>query len=342
MQKEITSRGKLLDETGRIARPGYARAPLQEYNPENVRVYPLRGLNRLRLKEWDYYGITAPDFFFSATVSHIGYAGMIFVYYIDFVRKFCVERSITTPFGKGCELPLTSERGDVMFDHPGARISFIKKDDRRELSVWWKDFYEGDCEARITLYEPRQDSIVMSTPIGAKRFYYNRKINCLPAEGVVTVAGKRRALSRDSSMGCLDWGRGVWDYSSFWNWASASGLVPGAGAVGLNLGAGFGDLSAATENCFFIDGVMTKLEWVDIMYDPSAYMRAWYFTSRDGRLNLTFTPFFERVAKTNLLVIASEVHQMFGTYRGVLRTDSGREYRVEKLVGWAEEHRARW
>ncbi|TAL36756.1 MAG: DUF2804 domain-containing protein [Spirochaetes bacterium] len=342
MQTEITKREKLLVGNGRLTRPGYARSPLQEYNPENIRVYPGRALNRLRLKEWDYYGITARDFFFSATVSHIGYAGMVFVYFIDFAKGFCVERSITIPLGKGCDLPHSSEQGDILFENPGARLSFVKKGDRRELSVWWKGFHEGDCEANITLFEPRMDSLVITTPIGAKRFYYNRKINCMPAEGSVTVAGKKRTFSRKDAMGTLDWGRGVWEYSSFWNWASASGFLPGGGSVGLNLGCGFGDLSAATENCFFINGAMTKLDWVDISYDPSSYMRPWYFSSRDGRLNLTLTPFFERVAKTNLLVIASEVHQMFGTYRGTLRTDAGREQRIDGLTGWAEEHRARW
>jgi hypothetical protein len=37
-------------------------------------------------------------------------------------------------------------------------------------------------------------------------------------------------------------------------------------------------------------------------------------SSPDGRLDLEFTPFVERVAQTNVLLIASEVHQMFGRY----------------------------
>jgi len=46
---------------------------------------------------------------------------------------------------------------------------------------------------------------------------------------------------------------GIWEYSSFWNWASASGFLPDVRTVDLNLGKGFGGLGAATENCFFID-----------------------------------------------------------------------------------------
>ena len=65
-------------------------------------------------------------------------------------------------------------------------------------------------------------------------------------------------------------------------------------------------------------------------------------SSLDGRLDLEFTPFIERVAKTNLLVITSEVHQMFGRYRGTVITDEGEVIKMDGLIGWAEEHHARW
>jgi hypothetical protein len=61
-----------------------------------------------------------------------------------------------------------------------------------------------------------------------------------------------------------------------------------------------------------------------------------------GRLDLVFTPFVERVARTNLLVITSQVHQMFGRYAGWLRTDDGEIIQLDGLIGFAEEHHARW
>jgi hypothetical protein len=36
-------------------------------------------------------------------------------------------------------------------------------------------------------------------------------------------------------------GTRVWEYRSFWNWASASGYLPDGSTLGLNLGKGFGD-----------------------------------------------------------------------------------------------------
>ncbi|HNS02033.1 MAG TPA: DUF2804 family protein [Anaerolineae bacterium] len=57
---------------------------------------------------------------------------------------------------------------------------------------------------------------------------------------------------------------------------------------------------------------------------------------------MVFTPFMERVARTNLLIITSEVHQMFGHYAGQVQTDEGEMVTVKGLIGFAEEHQARW
>jgi hypothetical protein len=134
----------------------------------------------------------------------------------------------------------------------------------------------------------------------------------------------------------------VWEYQSFWNWASASGYLPDGRSLGLNLGQGFGDLSRATENCIALDGRVHKLDKVSFAYQSGEYLRPWHFTDNERRLDLTFTPFHERVACTALVVIDSEVHQMFGRYTGNVRLDGGQEVQVRDLVGFAEEHRARW
>ncbi len=63
---------------------------------------------------------------------------------------------------------------------------------------------------------------------------------------------------------------------------------------------------------------------------------------RRRRLALTFEPFKERVAKTNLGIIASEVHQMFGRYSGEAILENGEALHIRGLIGFAEEHRARW
>ncbi len=71
-------------------------------------------------------------------------------------------------------------------------------------------------------------------------------------------------------------------------------------------------------------------------------MKPWRFTDTDERLELVFTPFKERIARTNLGVIFSEVHQMFGKYNGRAVSDGGEVIEIKDLIGFAEEHRRGW
>ena len=162
----------------------------------------------------------------------------------------------------------------------------------------------------------------------------------LPVRGTIATGDQTVDVDAASSSGTLDWGRGVWEYRSFWVWASASGFLGDGRRVGLNLGFGFGGTSAATENTLILDGRIHKLAGVEFDYDPGDFMRPW--TMRSERVDLTFTPVVERRARTNLLVIRSEVHQMFGTYSGTMTDDAGARHSVDGVVGWAEEHHAHW
>ncbi len=71
-------------------------------------------------------------------------------------------------------------------------------------------------------------------------------------------------------------------------------------------------------------------------------MKPWKFTDTENRLDLTFTPFKDRLAETKLGIITSKVHQMFGRYNGFVVTDEGEKIEIRDLIGFAEEHHAKW
>lgn len=344
MQHEITEASALLDKEGRLVQRGWARQPLLDCNLENVSFYAVKLLQFLRVKQWDYYAVFTPTHFFSATVADIGYVGNVFVYLMDFARQWYHEESLLIPLAQGVKLPRNSTSGDAVFDNGKARLVFALAGETRRITVSWPDFDGGKgISADITLQHPAgHESVVMATPIGEKRFYYNRKVNCLPASGEVRYGGETIPVEAGRALGSLDWGRGVWEYRSFWNWASASAYLPDGRTFGLNMGEGFGDLSRATENAVILNGRVHKLEAIPFRYNPGDYMQPWRFVSSDGRLDLTFTPFLERVARSNVLVVTSEVHQLFGRYAGTVVTDEGETIRIEDVIGFAEEHRARW
>jgi len=344
MQTEIIQPGKLLNADGTLTTAGWSRQPYLDCNLEDVNFYSFKPFQHFRIKRWDYYAVFTPRQFFSATIADLGYAGNVFVYTVDFDTGAYHEEGLVIPLGNGIILPRNSTEGNAQFTNKQAGLEFVLDGHKRIISVTWPGFHDGKgIEAVITLdSQPAHESMTIVIPISEKRFYYNRKINCLPASGVIRYGNTEEKLSPDTCLGSLDWGRGVWEYSSFWNWASSSGYLPDGRTIGLNLGMGFGDTSAATENAIILDGRIHKLDQVSFNYNPSNYMEPWTFRDNQHRLNLDFVPFTERVATTNLGIIQSEVHQMFGRYQGSVVLDEGGRLEVGDLVGFAEEHHAKW
>ncbi len=347
-QIELTQPSPLLAADGQLTQVGWSRQPLLDGNLENTHFYALRFLQRFRIKRWDYYGFTTPDHFFSATLADLGYAGQVFIYLIDFTSGEYHEATLTLPLSRGITIPRNSTEGDSTFDNGKVQLAFRHEENARHISVRWPQFAGKGLIADVRLrLKPDHESMTIVIPMHSprnrsRRFYYNRKINCLPGEGHLIWGDDRIDFKPTDTLGNLDWGRGIWDYRSFWVWASASGFLPDGRTVGLNLGFGFGDTSQATENALILNGRLHKLGRVDFQYSAQNFKRPWKMSSPDGRLDLEFTPFVERVAKTNLLIITSEVHQMFGCYRGIAIADDGEVIKIDGLVGWAEEHHARW
>ena len=344
MQTELVKPGKLLSASGRLAKIGWSRQPLLDCNLENLAISPWKAVQRLRVKRWDYYAVFTPRRFLAVGIADLGYAGNVFAYTLDFVTGAFHEESLVVAPGKGLLLPRNSHKGNATFQRQSVRLDFKVEADERSLAISWPDFHDGvGLQAEIYLACPlHQESMNLIVPMHRRRFYFNRKINCMPAEGFMRYGDVYEELAPHICAGSLDWGRGVWPYRSFWNWASASGFLPDGRTFGLNLGSGFGDTSVATENCLVLEGRVHKLEQVTFQYDSKNYNQPWKFTDSQGRLSLEFKPFKERVARSNLLVVSSEVHQMFGYFSGNVTCTDGETIQLVDLVGFAEEHHARW
>lgn len=345
MQNELTLETSLLDDGGNLVQVGWSRQPILTPNLEKTAVYPriTRFLQFIRMKRWNYFAVFTHSRFFSATLADLGYAGNVFVYTLDFESGQLHEEGLVIPLSKGLTLA-NGTTGTSNYQGKGVRLDFQSSHQAHRIQVDWPAFHNGrGISADLLLGIPLEhQSMNITIPIPGKRYYYNHKINCLPASGILRYGDLTQDLRPESSLGQLDWGRGVWQYSSFWNWASASGFLPDGRTIGLNLGCGFGDTSSATENAIILDGRVHKLDQVTFEYNPKDYMQPWKFRDNHNRLALNFVPFKDRLATTHLGIIDSVVHQMFGRYQGQVTGDDGEEIPIHGLVGFAEEHHARW
>ena len=338
---EITERKNLLDANGNIAEPGFAKKLLPVYHKSDIRA------PKLRIKEWDYYLINNGRFALALTIDNNGYMNMNSVSLLDFEENINITKSPMKFFpGNDPTLPETSECGDVSMEGKGFSCIFKNPGTgTRRLSGYMDKFGpEGMITYDVTLTDEPEESMVICTPFEKDgHFYYNQKINCMRAEGTVTYGGRTWQFSPDESFAVLDWGRGVWTYHNTWYWGSASYLANGK-RFGWNIGYGFGDCSAASENMLFYDGKAHKISHVkfNIPGDERDFMSPWTFTSDDGRFEMDFVPVMDRASCTDVLVIKSDQHQVFGKFTGKAVLDDGTVIEVKDMPGFAEKVENKW
>ena len=345
-QHEITERRPLLDERGNLTEPGYAKRLLPVYRRADIKANPLR------VKEWDYYCVNNGRFALALTIADNSYMGLDSISLLNLEEGWEITKSPMSAFPMGkVGLPETSERGDVQSGGKKYNILFRNEGSKRVLIAQMQNFGpEGSLYAKIELTDIPEESMVIATPFRKdKHFYYNQKINCMRASGFVTYGYHNRTYTFDpaDSFAVLDWGRGVWTYENTWYWGSASGLVDGE-PFGFNIGYGFGDTSAASENMLFYKGKAHKLSQVTFHIPGDGgkrtpdYLQPWAFTSDDGRFEMQYQPVLDRASCTDVKVIKSDQHQVFGRFTGRITLDDGTVLPVRDFFGFAEKVENKW
>ena len=343
MEQHRFGPGPLLDDKGNLNEPGFSTALLKTYDRKAIKA------SALRIKEWDYYLITNDRFGVALTIDDNGYMGLLSATVLDFERR--KEKTVSPmfwlPMGKTA-FPASSWEGDVQKTLKNASGSFTHTAEGRRLKVRIDNFRDGKpFECDILLSDEPRDSMVIATPFEKPgHFYYNQKIIGMRAEGFYAIGEDRTYLHPSDTFGLLDWGRGVWTYKNTWYWSAAQGEIDGH-VFGFNLGYGFGDTSAASENMLFYDGIAHKLGRVDFGIPKKEdgtddLLSPWHFTDDEGRLDLIFTPILDRASKTDVKIICSDQHQVFGRFSGTVTLDDGREIRLDDFLGFAEKVFNKW
>lgn len=343
MQNRMLKEGNLLDENGHLVECGYATHLIKKYDRSAIKA------GKLRIKEWDYYLIYNDDYGVALTIDDNSYMGLYSVSFLDFKNRSETTKSPMTFMPKGkTNMPPTSEVGDVAVSHKNYRFSFKNDGKVRTLSVWLKNFKDKkDITVDFTLTDEPKDSMVIATPFREKKtaFYYNQKIVGLKAVGKVTI-GDEQYDFKDNTRAILDWGRGVWTYKNTWFWGAGCGVQDGH-EIGFNIGYGFGDTTNASENMVFFDGVAHKLDRLNfnipkLKNGKDDFMSPWTFTSSDGRFEMEFEPILDRHANSNVLVIASNQHQVFGRFNGYFVLDNGKKVELKNFLAFAEKVVNKW
>jgi hypothetical protein len=338
-QNEIIKPSELFNKDGSLMQKGWARKPILRYNKEDI------GKGWARIKEWDHYSVLNKDFGFQLTIGDIGYLTQMSYGWLDFKEKKRDGKGLFKFFTKSKLLPLSSlEDSEIEFPTKKFNATISKEKNKRVLKIDDSNFQDKGLSGTIVLHDdPKADNTVVVTGYkdDPRLFYYNHKINYMPAEGSIKIGDKSHSFEPETSYALMDWGRGIWPYKTHWLWGSACGLVDGV-PVAFNIGYGFGDLSTHTENIVFYDGKAHKIDEVEFHHENRDPAKPWKFSSNDNRFNMTLDPIIPHRDKLNFGLIYLNSSLLHGLYSGEVVLDNGEKIVIENMLGHAEDIFWRW
>ena len=333
VEREITSPVELCLPNGRLnpAAVGWSRTQLHNTDRIGHGAYGWG-----RNKRWEYWAITTPTHILALTVSSLDYASVHEVWVFDRATQTPHGHSAVSPLSGSLSLPGTLGEGPVRASTGDILIEIAETTDGTILRATC-----GNVSFDVIAERPKVHEVLgVVVPWSHRLFQYTVKDVARPARGTVTIDGVETVVPSGESWAVLDHGRGRWPYSMRWNWGAASGVCKGR-TVGVQIGGKWTDGTGSTENSLYIDGrihkISEELEWE---YDETHYMAPWRIHGES--VDLTFTPFYDKVSSMNLLILSGDTHQCFGHYSGWMLDDSGQRVRVDGLLGFAEAVRNRW
>jgi hypothetical protein len=300
-----------------------------------------------RITERERYIIFSPTHLLVFEVLDGGSLGYISISVVSLTDAKRSTQSFAVPFPMGIfDLPPNSDAGSTRIQRKKFVIDFTAMEGgSRIIKVDVPRFgRHRSLRGELALTPPPgAQSILTSSPWPREKyaFRYSRVSPWYIAEGVMQVNNTELVFVKDKAWGILDWCRGVRPRSDTRLWASACGISGGRQAS-FSLGYGSADSGAGTDNAFFLDGQLHKLDQVTFHIPSTDWLQPWRFTSNDERLEMVFTPHQERSDRRVMFFHSLQRRQACGSFSGSVTLDDGSRYEFANITGFAERRKTRF
>ncbi len=325
--------GVLLNPAAR----GWSRRPLHRAN--------LRG-RWGRTKRWDYWAVLTDRWVVALVYADVDYLGLVEVSWIDLAGGRHGGRQAVVPLARGVGLPDVPGSAPLRYRGRHLSIDVGEEPAGTRLHATWTEPDHRIGRLDVLVDSPADhESLNVVIPWSDRLFQYTSKHQARPVSGTLDADGRHVALGGDAgaAWGVLDVGRGRWPYRTRWNWAGGAGPSAQGPVVGLQMGGKWTVGTGFTENGVIVDGELVKIgEELEWEYDWGHPMRPWRVRGPASGLDVVLDPVYDRHARTEALVLSTEVHQVFGRWNGTVPAPGGGSLTLDGVVGFAEESRSRW
>ncbi|MDR2150740.1 MAG: DUF2804 domain-containing protein [Spirochaetaceae bacterium] len=335
-QIEITEHVPLINDEGIPINCGWARYPYFNYTPF---IAPRRCII-----ESDRYIVLSTTHIISFELCDTGYLGYIGAQIFSLKDSTYSTQVYTVPFSMGCfDMPPSSLSGSVKVVHKDAHLHFISMENgARIIKADFPHFgHHRSLRGELVLIEPAgMESMVTHSPWLRNRNAF-RCLRCSPwyyTEGVVQFGSTEIVFTKSKAWGIFIWERGVRPRTDAHFWASGCGMSDNR-QISFSVGYSSADSSNGTENVFFFDGRLYKLDQVTFLISPNDWLKPWHFTSSDNRIEMEFKPHNEIIEYNQVIFHIEKRRRVFGSFSGTIILDDGSERTFHNITGIAERRK---
>jgi len=338
----------LVDNDGK-ARLGYfnERIEVINYDAFDYRT-PLykkasRWQKHFHVKQFQFYGGVSDKVIFGCAFADTRYFAMAFVYCFNPEDGKFWEKTLRSPLSAQCKMSNSPTEGESTFESGKFSIlqSYRKENDNfiKRLKV------EGPgVDIDSSMLEPGSyQPLMLNTHTAHNGWTYAQKTAGLPITGHCNTPIGSFDFEQLTCFGHHDFTCGYLRRETFWNWACFSTEVNGH-TLGLNISRGVNE-TTWSENCAWLDGKLHLIGGCDFQFSRDRLFDPWHIKSvgddSKNDLDLKFEPMQEHQEKLNLLVFASNFHQVFGRFTGSINI-GGKQFKLDGIPGFVEDQYAKW
>jgi hypothetical protein len=340
VQKEISSPLSVLDDKGQPQNFGWSRTPGFFYDPALVTA------PRHRITESDRYIVHSPTHLVIFEIRDDGWLGYVGISVVSLRDKKRSTQAFKTLVPMGTyELPTGSVTGSIHWRYEKSSLDFVSMEGGvRIIKADIPRFsHNRSLRGELVLLEPAGAESLITNQLWRNEksaFRYSRSSPWYRTEGVIQLGSSEIIFTRGNGWGVFDWNRCARPRADIRYWAAACGMC-GERQFSFNIGYSWADSSEGTENGFFIDGKLHKLEQVTFHIPPDWYS-PWRFTSNDNRLEMIFFPHQGRLDRRRFFFHHSTRRQFCGTFSGRAQLDDGSVIEFSNITGFAERSKSRF
>ena len=338
-QTEITTPIPVLDELGRPQNFGWSRFSFLNYDHDLLRA-PRRSIS-----ESDRYILISSTHQAFFEILDDGYLGYLCISLVSLQDKKRSTHTYVTPFSLGCfNLPKDSNSGSIKFRQNKNLLDFALMDGgvriiKADIPKFGR---HRNLRGEIVLTPVHDaESLVTNVPWRGRgdAFCYSRSSPWYSAEGVIQYGSSEVVFTQGDGWGIFEWNRGIRPRSDLRFQATGCGQAGGRHAA-FTVGYNSADSALGTENAFFLDGRLHKLDQVTLHILSGRHV-PWRFTSNDNRLEMVFSPDQERDESHQMFLYSLKRRQLFGSFSGRVVLDDGSLFEFQDIRGMAERRKSR-